>query len=499
MPYMILNVETNQPVSDVVYDTAHEALLARGLYSFRTRIMGVATSDNAWMERERSRLADGTYTPVPDWFQQYCKPEHYVHVAQNKDITSGMIAFTENAERGQQDIQLRLSVSRYLSRFHADEMSSQTISRIYQRFMGSSSDYTLTIEQTKEAFIYAYDRQGVTSESSSFISCMEKDFSYLPEHPAAVYYTGSKSDSLAIAYIKNPDTACRTAERVLARAVVWPENKSFVRVYGRDETMRTALITMLEEAGFERTDDFSGARLARIRYDNGKFVMPYIDGDAQGIDEYDDHFEITHHGQFHANETQGYISVSRFSCEQCGDGIDDEDDIRHVGGDHWCEHCTDLHAIFCQYYEEYFPDTDGGNTVITLNWRGREEVQIWSQRAIDNAAFYCEHTERYYSDNDFNTIEVIVNKRGHIETWCETACQDDFFICPDCNKAYHTDFQSNTTNDDGEWVCLECAEKRKAEAEAEADDNIDSDTFKLPPVTPTIHDERQYTLAVAAE
>ena len=371
MPYMILNVELNQPVSDVVYDTAHEALLARANYTFRTRLMAVVTSDNAWMERERSRLVDGTYTPVPAWFQQYCKPEHYVHLAQGYSLADGMIAFTENAEKGQQDIQLRLSVSRYLSRFHADDMSSQTISRIYQRFMGSSSDYTLTIEQTEEAFIYAYDRQRVTSESSSFISCMEKDFSYLPKHPAAVYCTGSKSDSLAIAYIKNPDTACASYERVLARAIVWPENKSFVRVYGRDETMRTALITMLEEAGFERTDDFSGARLARIRYDNGKYVMPYIDGDAQCVDEYDDHFEITHHGQFSATETQGYISASRYSCEQCGDGIDDEDGIRYVGGDHWCEHCADTHAIFCQYYEEYFPDTDGGNTVITLNWRGR--------------------------------------------------------------------------------------------------------------------------------
>jgi hypothetical protein len=495
MPYMILNVELNQPVSAVVYDTSQEALLARGLYSFRTRIMGVVTSDNAWMERERSRLEDGTYTPVPDWFQQYCKPEHYVHLANGYSLADGMIAFTENAEKGQQDMQLRLSVSRYLARFHADDLSSQTISRIYQRFMGSSSDYTLTIEQTKEAFIYAYNRQGVTSESSSFISCMEKDFSYLPEHPAAVYYTGSKSDSLAIAYIKNPDTACRTAERVLARAVVWPENKSFVRVYGRDETMRTALITMLEEAGFERTDDFSGARLKRIRYGDGKFVMPYIDGDAQGIDEYDDHFEIVCHGQFQATETQGYISASRFSCEQCGDGIDDEDGIRHVGSDHWCEHCVDIHATFCQYYDEYYPTADGQNEVITLSWRGRQEEQTWSQRAIDNAAFYCEHTERYYSDNDFNTIEVIVNKRGHTETWCEERCQDHYFICPDCNKAYHTDFQSSTTNDDGEWVCLECAEKHKAEAE----DSDDSDTFKLPPVTPTIHDDRQYTLAVAAE
>lgn len=496
MPYQIINVELNEPASDVLYDTAHEALLARGLYSFRTRIMAIVKSDDtSWMERERIRLEDGTYTPVPDWFQLYCDPSHFVHLAQGYSLADGMIAFTENAEKGQQDIQLRLTVSRYLSRFHGDEMSSQTISRIYQRFMGSNSDYTLTIEQTKEAFIYAYDRQRVTSESSTHISCMEKDFSHLPEHPAAVYYTGSRSDSLAIAYIKNPDTGCPNYERVLARAIVWPENKSFIRVYGRDEALRTTLITMLEEAGFERTDDFSGARLKRIRYDNGKYIMPYIDGDAQCVDEYDDHFEITHSGQFTANEVHGYIATCRFSCEYCGDGIDEEDGIHYVGGDHWCEHCADTHAIFCQYYEEYRPTNDGCYEVITLNWRGREEVQMWSQHAVDNHAFFCEHNERYYADNDFNSIEVIVNKRGHTETWCEAACQDHYFICPDCNQAYHTDLQStDTTNDDGEWVCLECARKRKAEAEA--DDNIDSDTFKLPPVTPTIVDTNQLELVL---
>lgn len=490
MPFIVLNIDTNQPASDVVYDTPQEALHAREMYSFRTRIMAIVKPDNtAWMERERTRLEDGTYTPVPDWFQAYCRPEHFVHVANGYSLADGMIAFTESADKGQQDIQLRLTVSRYLSRYHGDQLSSDTISRIYQRFMGSNSAYTLTIEQTKEAFIYAYNRQQVRSESSLHVSCMEKDFSHLPAHPASVYYTGNRSDSLAIAYIKNPDPSCPDCERVLARAIVWPENKTFVRLYGRDESMRTALAAMLEEAGFERTDDFSGARLARIRYGDGKFVMPYIDGDAQCVDEYDDHFEITCSGGFSANEVHGYISVCRFRCDYCGDGIEDEDSTYSMQDATWCEHCYESHAIFCEYHEEAYPRDDGYGEVTITDWRGREVTQIWSQRAIDHRAFYCEHTERYFSDNDFTSIEVIVNKRGMTETWCAEACLDDYFTCPDCGNVYHTDLQSSTTNYEGEYVCIDCAEEYKTD-----DNDNDTPVYKLPPVTPTIHDANQHVL-----
>lgn len=61
MPYQVINVDTNEPVNNLTYDIAQDALAARGMYSFRTRIQAITNpDDNSWMERERIRLEDGT-------------------------------------------------------------------------------------------------------------------------------------------------------------------------------------------------------------------------------------------------------------------------------------------------------------------------------------------------------------------------------------------------------------------------------------------------------
>jgi len=221
----------------------------------------------------------------------------------------GMLAFTENPTKGQLDLQLKLSVSKYLARY-CDWMPGDKISAIAGKF--AADTYTLTIEQTKEAFIFAYEGQEVMSESSLHVSCMAKttDSYGTPVHPAAVYYTGSRSDSLSIAYIRDP----HNPNKVLARALVWPDKETFVRLYGTSETMRITLREKLEAAGFTRDDDFSGARLRRIEMNGGsRFVMPYIDGDCQYVDDHGDYFEIVGSGDYSATETRGYI-YSRMMC-----------------------------------------------------------------------------------------------------------------------------------------------------------------------------------------
>lgn len=491
MPYQVINVELDEPASDTIYDTAQEAVMARGMYSFKTRIQAVVDpNDSSWMERERIRLEDGTYTPVPSWFELYCNPDHFVHLAQGTTLSDGMLAFTENAQKGQQDLQLKLSVSRYLARFHGDNLSSDRIRDIAGKF--AADTYTLTIEQTKEAFIFAYEGQEVCSESSTYVSCMAKQTSDYgtPVHPAAVYYTGSRSDSLAIAYIRNP----KNDNKILARAVVWPDRQTFVKLYGTSEDMRIVLREKLEAAGFTRDDDFSGARLRRIEVNGARFVMPYIDGDCQCVDDHGDHFEITGSGDYTATETRGYIySNSRYTCDNCGDGMD-EDDARDVQGDTWCEHCYDNHTFFCERAEETYPESYGSNEVVTTVQRRysdptrREMTQTWSQDACDGEAFFCEHTETYYDSRYFTSVDVTVRTpRGAIitETWCAEKTREDYFTCPDCGEAYTHDFMSTTHNDDGELVCTDCAEKINTDDEYK---------FKLPPTTPTINDHNQHVI-----
>lgn len=466
MPYQVINVDTNEPVNNLTYDTAQDALAARGMYSFRTRIQAITNpDDNSWMERERIRLEDGTYTPVPSWFELYCNPDHFVHLAQGSTLGDGMLAFTENPTKGQLDLQLKLSVSKYLARFLGDTMSSDKIRDIAGMFAGDT--YTLTIEQTEEAFIFAYEDQEVCSESSSHVSCMAKHASDYgtPIHPAAVYYTGTRSDSLAIAYIRDPNDD----SKVLARALVWPNEEMFVKLYGTSEGMRITLREKLEAAGFTRGNNFGGVRLKRIEMRGGAgYVMPYIDGNYQYVDDHGSYFEIVDNGEYSATETRGYICSSRYNCENCGDDMS-EDDTHNVQGSSWCEFCYENSTFFCGCNEETYPEDHGSNEVVTmvrtqsynLSAVRYRITQTWSQDACDEYAFFCEHTETFYNSDDFNSVEVTTrSSRGAIitETWCAEETIDDYFTCPDCGKAFTHDFMGSTHNDDGEMVCTDCTD-----------------------------------------
>jgi hypothetical protein len=387
-----------------------------------------------------------------------------------------MIAFTENAEKGQNDIQLKMYVSRYLARFHGDEMTSEQISEIASRFAGSC--YELIVRQTKEAFVYAYENQDVCSESSSYTSCMAKSTSHFgtPVHPAAVYYTGDTPKSLSIAYIPDPHNPAR----VLARSLVHTNDMHFVRVYGTDERMRSILIEKLEAAGFTRTCDFEGIRLAAIS--NGyvdSYVMPYIDGDINCVTlhEHDsirgNYFTIDSNGDHQATETSGHITVgNRYRCDACGDGIDDGDECI-VQEYTYCPHCRHEYTFFCEYYEETYPsDTDHHDVVVMRpNFRGdmRETTQVWSQRAINRYAFYCGRTDTYYANEDFNHIDVIVPDRYtssgvSSERWCAERTSDGYFICPDCGEAFHIDL-CVIDGRTGEMLCKDCHAERNEQPE----------------------------------
>jgi len=118
-------------------------------------------------------------------------------------------------------------------------------------------------------------------------------------------------------------------------------------------------------------------------------------------------------------------------------------------------------------------------------------TQTWSQDACDGDAFFCEHTETYYDNRYFTSVDVTTrSSRGAIiiETWCAEDTREDYFTCPDCGEAYTHDFMSSTHNDDGEYVCTDCA------AKIDSDDSDDSDKFKLSPTSPTINDHNQHVI-----
>jgi hypothetical protein len=243
-----------------------------------------------------------------------------------------------------------------------------------------------------------------------------------PCHPAEAYAAGD----LAIAYITSLDDSAK----VLARAVIWPEKMSFVRVYGVDETIRVSLAQMLEDRGYSRADDWRGARIRAIEFD-GRVVVPYIDGEITSLeyDDDDDVMTVSRHGNVDGSSTRGWAhsNSGRHTCNACDERCN-EDDMRHVGNEMWCDDCVSNGAVFCEYNEEYFSDDEQFITVETTSGS-----QTWHNSASRHA-FYCDKQGAWYANGDFNDIEV--NTRNGVQTWCEQDNSDDYFICEKTGEAY---------------------------------------------------------------
>lgn len=479
--YVLVNAETNERMSNDTYFTAQEAEIARGLYlGVKTRIKMLV--DDSWMERERSRLYDGTYTKLPDYLDTFTQPHHFAHVAKQDPAK---LAFTATPEKGMQNIQTVISVSTYLGRFTA--LSGDQIRDLAARYESRNTinDETLVINYTRKAFRFAYDNQPVKSESSDHTSCMARSArSYTGHlvfhpylHPAEAYSTDQ--DGLHIAYTTDP----RHPDTVTARAVVWPKRMHYVRVYGLEERDRIGLQSLLQSRGYTRRYSFEGAPLARIGLGNGNdaedgtFLMPYIDGDTKTVDDHPSvkRFYICDNGDYVADETSGCIKVgnahTNATCDHCGDRMH-SDDGHTVGGDLWCESCYENESTYCEYYEENYPSHDGFTSVFIARYAERGEdgfrrrdpyarpiEQTWCDDAAGNYAFYCDMTDRHYHNEHFTSIEVVVDRHGTTETWCMEQTRDDWFRCDECGQNYDIDLRYEHV------VCVDCHKANEAESE----------------------------------
>lgn len=442
--FRVIFADTGEPALSLTFASATDASAIRACLATARPLRIARVVNDSWRIREALRFDNGDYKPLPaiimqaDWFaNSEADKNHFAHRA-NSDPAK--IAFTESPEKGMDDRQTVIPINRYLARYFGDKLRSEDIAKISALY--TAPEYNLIISEEREDFLRAYSGQDVKSESSLHFSCMRytKEYFGTPCHPAEAY----AGYGLAIAYIVDPDDD----KRVIARAVIWPEKMRFVRVYGIDETIRVALVDMLESRGFERADNWRGARLSVVEF-GGRIVVPYIDGEVTSLehDDDDDVMTVSRHGDVDGSSTRGWAhsNSGRISCEHCGDRVC-EDDTRHVGSELWCDSCVDSNAIFCEYDEEYYPDSESFMQVNT-----RRGVQTWRARNVERHAFYCDRTEEYYCDSFFTQIEVETGN-NRIETWCEEESGDLFFTCEKTGLAYSCDAFRSVTVETEEGV-----------------------------------------------
>jgi hypothetical protein len=258
-----------------------------------------APPSDDWKDREARRFEDGTYTKVLPSLQEYCLPEHFVHVSKGDPEK---IAYTQNPFKGSNGIQTKSTIIGYLEKY-AKHVSSDKAGELQDEHDTAFSFIELKIAKTPEEMIHVYTNYDPTTPGVSD-SCMRgkdcrigmDDDGWLSQvHPISVY---GNSD-LELAYIEN------AGGKVIARALTYPKNMVYSRCYGSNDSTNK-LHRFLKKKGYSKSQDYygresnekydinktlQGARINAIRwggtytYNTGKysendktyFVMPYID------------------------------------------------------------------------------------------------------------------------------------------------------------------------------------------------------------------------------
>lgn len=147
-------------------------------------------------------------------------------------------------------------------------------------------------------------------------------------------------------------------------------------------------------------------------------------------------------GDTHENEECiNCCSSNCTCCEDCGCGLEDEDDIYWVNGDPYCRDCV----YYCQWCDEYHRS---------------EEYYIEDRDMYVCESCYredfgcCEECGDYYSEE--NLTEVINEDGRHIYV-CEHCLDRLYEECVECEE-YHRR-STMTTDAEGDYICPKCLSK----------------------------------------
>jgi hypothetical protein len=294
-----------------------------------------------------------------DWWREI--DGHYAHLSVERD---GLIAYTPSAEHGIADRQVRMAPGRYLRRYFP-ELPAHTITRLSLTLQAAEYQLSYAIAHTADEIEAAY-------RAAHLGSCMAHPPSnYNGEYPVRAY-----AGDFAVA------TMSADGHGVVARAVINPRLRRFVRVYG-EPVFADALTAWLCEQGYDLADGWDGGKLARLPHGD-LFVAPYLDGDCQTANDMGDHLLIAHDGDLALTHTNGLAlpNPNREDDDCYDDDDDDEDRVE-------CDGCG----------AEVSPDDT--TTVEVMNGHGRfRSQQTWCGCCVDSSAMICEGSGDWWRAGD---------------------------------------------------------------------------------------------------
>jgi hypothetical protein len=284
-------------------------------------------------DRQSARMRTGEIYATP-WVANmpYELIRHYAHL---RFDTPGLVFYFESAEKAYLDRPTSTKPGRYLEKFNAQTGGYWSASQIADWVQSIAAD-TLELQITSDASEIA---RIYSSKTTGFTSCMQSKESIeydwqkhlqngIAPHPAVVY----AGPDLAVAYRGDLDS-------VKQRAIVWPERKTYQRIYGDGP-----LGALLARAGYT-LDGIIDARIHKIPHALGGLLMPYIDGCGLAEDDPDPRYlKLSNRGPYYTQKTNGRTEdedTETYTCRACGDTFYEDDDAWANGHNGQCEACSD--------------------------------------------------------------------------------------------------------------------------------------------------------------
>jgi hypothetical protein len=432
--YMILDASSGSALPGVsFFDTPQKAAAAAKRIAtstgIKTRIKQVVQDD--WRGREATRLKDGTYAPLPSWWLQApwwvgstAEADHFAHISADGES----IAFTETPEKGALDRQLKMGVTAYLGRFFGGKLGGYEIGSIAARLL--YGDLEVKFSKSPADFQRVYEEQDVFHSCSDNPSCMRynrTDFRSSPAeiHPAYVFGAGD----LAIAWIEHKDSTPDNF-KIVARAVVYPKEKTYVRTYGTSEQMNMALTEKLKADGYKRTDCFKGARLLKVEC-RGGLVMPYIDGD-HSVEVRGKFLRLDYENgdEYSPTETDGLLYLDGYGrtveCFFSGNEILESEGVGVIVGPHHSEMCDpnllSQYAMECEVTGQWLCKNIARSIILVKRLDG--SFSTCYRVLVDYGdIFQCGRSGLYFWIGEYRAFRVHTN--NGIETWCEISVYDE--------------------------------------------------------------------------
>lgn len=330
----------------------------------------------------------------------------------------GLLSYFQTLDKRKRNIRTPIKPGRFLSKFFSDVLTETEIHELALEWSNKTALQEVKFTQDPDVIedVYRYGPH----------SCMAfKDGGFSsPVHPARVY----AGPDLAVAYLGPQDNAS-------ARAVVWPEKKVFGRLYGDESRLQASLLAQGYTHGDD--DDFAGARLRRIEARWGAtVVLPYQDRADRARD--DGQYIILGEGYLTCDSTDGLAEGSEYSCDECGEGMDDDDRTYVDCADQdLCNHCLNRSFTYCHGLSEYRRDNEFNESI-----HGPHDNYSITYLESSDDWFYSEHSDKWFSTDDYDQIDTYEGS-----TVADFEVEEDGFYCIKLEQwTFETLCQINLTN-----------------------------------------------------